>query len=430
MKVNGNKLTYVMSGLGYTGLSYKDTHLIPHLVEYYNKMYDMMNCDPDHTFTLLFNAFVEAKLGEKIQAFRNNVDGIFSDSGGLQIVTQGAILTPNTKNMIYERQAKFSDLAMSFDEIPVKFLGEKSTRNDMASRWFDVDGFEQAARTSGQNLKEQIDAFENFNSDTKPLLICQGNDYDSYMKWTDYILEELPDDYVERIGGVAMGAAALGAGILEDIKRVFFYSLISERVKTAKRLHLLGVGSLIRILPTLIFMKSGVLSDHNVTYDSTTHSSCIHNGNYYQDNKMHQISRTAPVDRWQWVSDDIRKNLGADNFTFDGEKAREAMTTTSSVYSEKYGSRDDVCITYLCMGLSTTKNFMNEVDSVLLDDTNASIDRIAKKTKSTHIFRTLKEVRTIDDFVRWETEMHRNRQVTKWSVPVAAKKPACLSNFF
>ena len=53
------------------------------------------------------------------------------------------------------------------------------------------------------------------------------------LKWVEYVLDEIPKSNHQFIGGVAMGAAALGTGTLEDIERAFiftdFYNMVNCR---------------------------------------------------------------------------------------------------------------------------------------------------------------------------------------------------------
>ena len=82
----------------------------------------------------------------------------------------------------------------------------------------------------------------------------QGNDVDTYLEWADIILKTVPKDQHHLLGGIAMGAAALGTGNLEDVQRAYIASEVPIRDEDGQmNLHILGVGSLRRMLPYLIF---------------------------------------------------------------------------------------------------------------------------------------------------------------------------------
>ena len=64
-------------------------------------------------------------------------------------------ITDELKKEVYRNQAKWGDVGMCFDEIPVVLTGDRSDRNDVKGRFFDKENYEEKARQTGQNIKQQ-----------------------------------------------------------------------------------------------------------------------------------------------------------------------------------------------------------------------------------------------------------------------------------
>ena len=92
-------------------------------------------------FSTLFNAYQEEKGG---QTLANN-DGlghkkIYSDSGGLQVLTAGKVIDDTIRDKVYEVQAKYSDYAMTFDEMPLMIadgLGDNAVNGNVGQVYID-----------------------------------------------------------------------------------------------------------------------------------------------------------------------------------------------------------------------------------------------------------------------------------------------------
>lgn len=276
-----NQLEYVASGPNYmkvSPLSMKDNDTF----DFFIRNIEQMNRKIDHKFSFLYNAYTEKDHGPLMVQLKEKgaIHNIYGDSGGLQAVTRGLDITDKFKLRVYENQSLYCDKAMSFDEIPVKTLKAKSKKTDVHTRLFDINLLEPCARKSGRNLKEQIEMFVKDKTTAQPILIIQGNCYDSYMKWTEYAISEIPKELREYIGGVAISDTASGIGVLQDIKRAFYYTCLPWRPKN-NHSHLLGVGSIIRMLPIVMFFQNGLYEDVWVSYDSTSHSSGVIQGRYF-----------------------------------------------------------------------------------------------------------------------------------------------------
>lgn len=362
-----------------------------------------MQSRPNHTFSLLYNAWAEAKFGETFKILKPSLDFVETDSGGLQIVTRGATITDEVKDKVYINQGTYSDYAMCFDEIPVKFTGDKSTRQNTDNRWYEPALLEPCARKTGQNIKRQIEIFDSINSATKPIVILQGNDYDSYMRWAEYVLEEIPPEYYHRLGGVAMGAAALGGGTLEDIRRAFFYTQIPQELRNINHLHLLAVGSVTRLIPNLIFLQNGLYNSVYLTYDSTTHTSGMSMGRYYINSGAlefpQDFNHRIHTRMFEDVMEDFDLEIGIREF-------HQILNSSSIIYKDEYGSRSKFIETYVSTILKSIKNFISHVEACL--ESRDKIFELSDSSRRSNIctaFHNLYEVQTLGDFQRWEKEV-------------------------
>jgi len=274
-------LEYVASGCSYYRLNYDEAYR-GDLNKFINRCLTAMQGVGDHKFSLLYNAHVEKKFGPMLQDhFRQGVHQVYADSGGLQIITLGHKITEELKNKVYANQAKYANIAMSFDEIPVGMLEQgRVEKKDMKGRYFDHVNFEARAKETGINLRKQIEFFDKAKSEAKPLFICHGNDRDTFVAWSEIALRQVPKSLHSRIGGIAISGASLGTGPLEDVKRAFYYTQLPLS-ETTPHLHMLGIGSVYRLAPTLMFIKSGLFGDTHVSYDSTSLTSGPHLGRYY-----------------------------------------------------------------------------------------------------------------------------------------------------
>ena len=289
---------------------------------------------------------------------------------------------------------------MCFDVIPVRTLdaGGRSERLDLSNRRFDRSQLEGAARATGKNLRRQIDFFDEKNSKARPMLIAQGNDYDSYMKWVQYVVEELTPYHISRIGGIAMGAAALGKGSLEDFKRAFYFTQLPIELES-KHLHLLGVGSVYRMIPQFIFMQSGLYQNVEMSYDSTTHTSGVTQGRYYKDDNSYLFTR-AFDDHYRIVWEDIKRNFPF--YPYDLNTFYEALNISSRTYQEKNGTIDPSLQTYVAFVSSAIKNFLVHVEK--LHHSRDEIMNMARGIDAT-AFNALYSVQTPDDFNHWLAEV-------------------------
>lgn len=392
-------LEYVASGSSYFKLMYAES-LEKQNLDFFAKTFGTLNNQHNHKISLLYNAYTEKRPGEWMgEHYRPLVHSIHADSGGLQMVTLGRTITNELKEEVYDSQARNSDIAMCFDVIPVRTLDNgRSERLDLSNRRFDRTQLEGCARETGKNLRRQIDFFDEKGSVARPMLIAQGNDYDSYMKWVQYVVEELTPYHISRIGGIAMGAAALGKGSLEDFKRAFYFTQLPIELES-KHLHLLGVGSVYRMIPQFIFMQNGLYKDVQMSYDSTTHTSGVTQGRYYKDDYAFNFTR-AFDDNYRIVWEDIKKNFPC--YQQDLNTFYEALNISSRKYQEKHGTIDPSLQTYVAFVSSAIKNFLSHVEK--LQGSKDEIMKMARGIDAT-AFNALYSVKTPEDFNHWLTNV-------------------------
>lgn len=273
------KIDYVFSGTNllrlrpnltdYTDEKYKE-HRYNLITECFEFIRNSLNSKLDNVevdFNMLYNAFTENHMGEFHVKQNYGFKKTYSDSGGLQIITQQKKMTDKIKGKIYESQNNYSDFAFCFDEIPVESVGDGIIdRNTTNSKVFNQNRIKETAQKTAMNIKEQLKVL------TKPSIfyIIQGNTYDDMLKWFNYGKEILGDD-IEKLEGIALAGICIGNGELEICDMMYgAYKIFESEPRLKKKIHLLGVGTTKRILPSILLKKSGLLGDIEISADSST----------------------------------------------------------------------------------------------------------------------------------------------------------------
>lgn len=368
---------YVASGLSHAAFNKKylsdevDNNLYGECITNINNMFKAINQDR-HRMSLLFNAYIEKHYGVLFNKlfYKNTLNNIYSDSGGLQMITLGHTSTDELKNSVYDIQSNLSTVGMCFDEIPVTVnANEKTSTTNMSARIYDVNIFAQKAKETGINLKNQIEYFKNNpNNMCKPMIILQGNCFDTYQQWTDIVLNEIGHSNWKYIDGIALGGAALGQGVYEDLQRNFYCTHVElpSEIKI-KHYHLLGVGSLFRMLPMMALIRDKKIDAH-ISYDSTTHTGGITRGNYF----ISDVPTNFPQykDKYFYmVLDDIHKNMKKLNLNINITESMiyDRISIPSNWKKGNYTITDEynILLAYL---ISSIYNFMCSVDKLYEDD--------------------------------------------------------------
>lgn len=265
-----SKFEYVLSGCAHTRITLADAldeSVAPKIRKVIKTAQDMLS---SHVITGLYNAFGEPSIGRNLHQGQFFPAPLHADSGGLQMVTRGMTITEELKNKVYASQAKYSGVAMCFDDIPA------TQERNPALRLFMESLVEERAATTALNVVEQARQFEKLGTDAKIFLIIQGNCVDTYHKWADVCVKTIPKDLHHWVGGIAMAGTTSGMGIREDVERAFAFTSLPVPREWKRQTHLLGIGSPNRMLPFTGFLHSGRIEDYTrISYDSTTHSSAL-----------------------------------------------------------------------------------------------------------------------------------------------------------
>ncbi len=257
---------------------------------------ELKKIDYPMMISILFNAFTEKNYLERILASgKFGFDRVYADSGGLQMITLGLTANHQAKQDVYAIQSK-TDLAMCFDEIPIK--NEKMVgRAGYLDKVFMYDEHAKCAKETCYNVMSQIDYFRKVGTSTKVFFIVQGNTYSDMSEWFEIATKMIPSDYWDHIGGLAIGGVCLGYGQKEDVEKIAIYRQLRDDFGveyTKKHLHILGVGSAMRLQPLIILRNSGLVpADTHVSYDSTTLSMAYTYGNFMA--KDGEIQRDTPL---------------------------------------------------------------------------------------------------------------------------------------
>ena len=424
-------LEYVISGPAYLRLGSEqceETETLQMINDMISKTVHNKN---NHEFSLLYNGFTEKNFGKKLQKYRPSIKNIHADSGGLQIITRGLQNTPETRNKVYENQATYADIGMAFDEIPVKSTSASgvSAKIDTKRRYVDMENFETYARQTGKNVRDQIQKFDSMKSKCRPFIILQGSGADTYKLWAEYLLDEVPKELHSRIGGVAMGSAALGMGPLEDVKRAFYVNAVP--FDRPFHLHVLGVGALKRILPYLLFSQTGLYDGIDISYDSTTHSMSLDNGLFY----FSHSKKSTPADYggssvkmgrpfsniYRTVTTEINNVCDTD---YTPEQFHKLMNISVGEYIEKGGNFKDIMEARLSFILTNVHNFTRDV-SILMNSKEEFL-RFCREKNCENEYAMLFDVKNTDDFLYWEKHVGKFMD----SEPVNAVAPSSLEDLF
>jgi len=431
------KFEYVASGLSFLRVRFKESQM-GDTAKRLNGMWSLLRGQHNHEFSFLYNAFIEKEFGEFFRdVYRGKgVNQIYADSGGLQMITLGKTITPQLKQEVYTNQGNYSDCAMSFDEIPVSLKSERSSRSDTSSKYFDRSKFEWCARESGKNIRDQIETFLKMGSKARPFFIAQGNDLDSYVRWTELALEEIPKELHEFIGGVALGAVALGTGTLEDCKRAFYYTQLPLS-KTTHHFHLLGVGSVSRLLPVIAMQHHDMYQNTLVSYDSTTHTSGVQMGRYYgpdfkwitpgrlfrdDENNYKTENGGQGTKDYRFINSDVRKYVK--DYIVDDDFFMEAMNIPVRAYQKLHnGNFLPPLEAFSAYFVGSTMNFMRHVETVSNDFSKARelVDVLTFEATS-----DMRSVKSRQDFEHWLRHTSSNLD----STPIKDGQPKSLPEEF
>ena len=419
-----NSFEYISSGASHARIHFAEIFEAggEETKEFVEKCFHNLNTfSKNHKFSLLVNAWTEPLLALQYNLYKPSIHQLMMDSGGLQIITQGLSITDEMKDEIYLTMAHNCDTAMSFDEIPLSFDGTTSDRLDTSNRYFDITKFEECAKQTGKNLARQIEIFLEEESATHPHFIAQGNNLDTFCRWTEIALKEIPKEHHKHIQGIAMGSPALGTGPLEDIKKAFYFTQLPLDVDT---MHILGVGAVSRMKPFIILAQYGTYKDLYISYDSTTHASGVNFGRYYMNGNNIKFPRIYDPVRWGNIYKDVQNN-GMD-YGQGAEMFSKAFSMPSRVYEKKYGDRYTFVHSVVGLYSSAIKNFIKETELCFAD--KSYLINTTKNIKEKNTYAMLYKINTIEDYIYWEKEV--GRHIESKAVASSKKQETNLEDIF
>jgi hypothetical protein len=388
----------------------------PELCDKIREVTDLMVAQhPNNKFGVLFNAYSEKSQAKDV---KDIFDGytIQADSGGLQMQTLAhGNISDEAKADIYKTQAKYSTIAMSFDEIPIRIVGNRAGVLDMSTKYFAPDLIESCAKESGRNLAKQIEFFIEEKTTTKPLMIIQGNCMDTYNKWTEIIIKQIPQDHWKYIAGISSSSFSLGNGFKEDVERAFtLYQLpVPDRMK--KHIHLLGVGAMNRLIPAIQFRRSGLFTEDMLfSYDSTKHTGGCIRGQYQQDASIVQMSRNRDL-RYQKAWKNISKfSKDVLKYDIDEDDFYMVVCQGNPAWTEKYGSNTvrmfERNMAIWCFFMYSVNENMKAIEHMIKDE--HYISKIAKVKFD--LIHSLSSVKSLVDYQYWTS--HAGRALPSKSV--------------
>ena len=365
-----------------------------------------------HTHSALFNGYTEKNQGSLFRDELSEVfDNIHADSGGLQIVTRGLDNTPELRDKVYHTQAKYADVGMCFDEIPLIVTNTGSqARTDMASKIFESKKAYEYGRRTGENIKRQIDVMVDMNSQCRPQMILQGNEYEDFQNFYDGMTSILTDDYLKELRGCAVADTCIGNGLLEALDMVSMVQRLGMPDNLRNNIHLLGVGSVRRLLPVILMMRSGYFGNNvHLSYDSASHTQSFTFGKWtYASGVSKSVTRKdlKLIDDisqvlYQSYSDAIDVDYG----TFYQEFC-DIMVSKSA--ATKYVKDDPIKCARMrsIMMMWVTKQieyFIRKVDNMI---TSESINDHLVSYKADRL-KSLESVKTGDDYVKWRKDLQQ-----------------------
>ena len=307
------KFEYVISGLtmGIDDLYYNSKVAAPYIHHMNDKIIDVDNKYDNQNLSLLFNAHTEKRHGITMNdTMSGSWHRLFADSGGLQLARMKTGITPELKDRVYEYQAKYCDVAMIFDELPIEFdlsrTGGNAMKAGITGRRFIRSEVKSSAEATRDNVKRQLEIFKREDSRAKVMLISQGQDVESWREYIEIICNGLDNEEIETMcTGVAPSSQCNGNAFAHRLEMI--YSIRDYQVPDhlKKNVHLLGVGNHDALLPFIVTPDYFNFIE-NLSYDSTSHTSSWFFSRY-RNKDWKQCVMEIPA-RAKKTMEDIHKN--------------------------------------------------------------------------------------------------------------------------
>jgi hypothetical protein len=247
-------------------------------VNYLKGMFDKVGID----MSVMYNAQYEQKNGYMMELLkqRGMTLEVHSDSGGLQIFSRGLDLEAEKPN-IFKSQGTYSDLAMSFDLMPMVTVGDRAVGKSItfhkakSNNYFVKELAYIRGKESAKNVIDQIEEFIKQGTHTKIMLILQGHHIEDYDEYARGLYEIIPEKYYDRIHGIALGATAYQR--FDDLMDVYLRlqrDLKHVPKQHLKQVHLLGTGTIERTFSFMILANKDYYDfPFKFSFDASTHTS-------------------------------------------------------------------------------------------------------------------------------------------------------------
>jgi len=289
--VNGVMFDYASGSLtGFVRLKHKDAKIAKDNYEDFVGLLDYVKSMLKGyvSFSTLFNAFQEESDG-KFLTENNKLNHLFtySDSGGLQAARRNLTIDDALKERIYTVQHNYSDIAMTFDEMPFKAIEANAGTSIMgySTRCYIRDLIQPAAEKSAEHIRKQIEVFDKLESATKIVPIIhgfrpskpyfRGESDNTYVEYAKYMFDKI-DNSSKHIHGLSIASLTTHADNRVGILKVLDYiprTLASREIpdENLEHVHLLGLASPQRILPIMALVKHKLIDPRvkRISFDST-----------------------------------------------------------------------------------------------------------------------------------------------------------------
>ena len=274
------KFEYVVSGLtmGVADLYSNPAVTTPFKEHFNKKIVDLDTRYDNQNLSMLYNAHTERNHGTTMSdMMRSSWHRIHGDSGGLQMARTTRGITPELKDKVYHHQAKYCDVAMIFDEIPIEFdmsgVGGIQSLGNTAGRRFDRNDIKRSAQDTLKNVKRQIEVFQKEDSKSKIMLISQGQSVETYKEYIELICDGLSDDEVDMfVSGVAPSSLCNGNSFAHRCEMIYAMKEYQIPDVIKSNVHLLGVGNHEALSPFYLSPDYFSFIEH-LSYDSSSHAS-------------------------------------------------------------------------------------------------------------------------------------------------------------
>lgn len=288
--INGLELQYIAGSLlPFFKLKHKNKDIQKQNFDDYHGMVNYMKSHLKGYFTLgtLYNAYQEKADGILLESNPLGNEIILSDSGGLQQARRGEKFSDEVKKEIYLNQAKYSDIAMNFDEMPFKPIAANAQTgvNMMASRCYIREMIAGSATDSAMEVKKQIEIFDSVEARAKitPIIhgfrahgkYFQGKGDNTYIDYAREMIKHI-DNSKHHVGGLSFGSNTVSADNRVSILKILKFvpdTLWSKDLpdEYLKHIHLLGVASPQRLMVVLSMVRANLIDKRvkRISFDST-----------------------------------------------------------------------------------------------------------------------------------------------------------------